>query len=643
MSSNDSGGGDSGPGTREVAHRIFAAEFDDADFDYSESDEERAPNYVVTPTGLRVNRLFTVGVLTEVESVNEQTLRGRVVDPSGAFVTYAGQYQPDEMAFLDRTTPPAFVALTGKARTFQPEDSDLVYTSVRPESFATVDAATRDRWVVSAAEATLQRIAVFEAALATEDRGDRLRARLEAAGVPTALAAGIPLAIDHYDTGTRYLEAVRTLAVDALEVVADEREEVRDLTADPGERGGAELGPLPDVPYDVAGAVVPDDVAGAEVDADVEVDAEATEETAAGATEAEAADSDATAVAAGTDASGSTASTVDDTATDEADTAAEPAEAADAEPDSVDTAEVGTAESDTADAADTDTTEADADDDLAEVDEPEASTASADTEAAVSTDPTTDFDDDTTDTADTVDDDTASEPAEATGAEPDSADVAEADPGAGAEPEPVESADATADDGLGDFDDDLGEFDAGEEPVVDLDADPEDLDDALTEEERREVEEEHGVEFSTGSEVPEPGESGIETPEPTTAPDEDDDGDAESAAATAETDPASDADGDADPAAESDTAAAAADEESAAEADADDDDDGAAEAPDDLEAAVVDLMSELDDGDGADKEAVVAAAVDRYGVDAADAEDAIDDALMSGQCFEPTDGTLKAI
>ena len=85
--------GDSGPGRREVAYRLFAAEFDDASLSYSESDEERAPNFVVTPTGLRVNRLFAVGVLTEVETINEDTLRGRIVDPTGAFVTYAGQYQ----------------------------------------------------------------------------------------------------------------------------------------------------------------------------------------------------------------------------------------------------------------------------------------------------------------------------------------------------------------------------------------------------------------------------------------------------------------------------------------------------------------------------------------------------------------------
>jgi len=54
------------PGNREVAHRLFAAEFNDATYSYSESDEERAPNYVVTPTGARVNRLFAIGVLPEV-------------------------------------------------------------------------------------------------------------------------------------------------------------------------------------------------------------------------------------------------------------------------------------------------------------------------------------------------------------------------------------------------------------------------------------------------------------------------------------------------------------------------------------------------------------------------------------------------
>jgi len=54
-------------------------------------------------------------------------------------------------------------------------------------------------------------------------------------------------------------------------------------------------------------------------------------------------------------------------------------------------------------------------------------------------------------------------------------------------------------------------------------------------------------------------------------------------------------------------------------------------------------MSELDDGDGADYDAVVERVVDEHGVDAGAVEDTVQDAMMSGKCYEPTDGTLKAI
>jgi len=243
MNAGDQGGA----GRREVAYRLLAAEFDAADFSYSESDEERAPNYVVTPTGARVNRLFVVGVLTEVEQAGENVLRARVVDPTGAFVVYAGQYQPDAQTFFDRADPPAFVTVTGKARTFQPDDSDVVYTSVRPENVNEVTAETRDRWNVQAARRTTDRIATMAGALAREERGDELRQALETRDVDVGLAAGIPLAIDHYGTTSRYLNAVRELASQVAEVVAGERDEVDPLTLDPDAPGDVDLGPLADI------------------------------------------------------------------------------------------------------------------------------------------------------------------------------------------------------------------------------------------------------------------------------------------------------------------------------------------------------------------------------------------------------------
>ena len=229
----------SAPGRREVAHRLFAAEFDDAEFSYSESDEERAPNYVVTPTGARVNRLFAVGVLTETDDVNPEMVRGRVVDPTGAFVTYAGQYQPDALAFLERADPPAFLALSGKARTFEPDDDDVVYSSVRPESVNEVDAETRDRWVVTAAERTLNRIGVAASAVEADLAGDRLRAALLEADVDDRLADGVALALEYYDTTPAYLGALRETALDAVRVVAGDREEVSGLSVSPDEPGGS--------------------------------------------------------------------------------------------------------------------------------------------------------------------------------------------------------------------------------------------------------------------------------------------------------------------------------------------------------------------------------------------------------------------
>ncbi|WP_049984184.1 hypothetical protein [Halorubrum sp. BV1] len=535
-----------GPGTREVAHRVFAAEFDDASLSYSESDEERAPNYVVTPTGARVNRLFVAGVLTEVERVNDETRRGRVVDPSGAFVTYAGQYQPEAQTFLERADPPAFVALTGKARTFEPEDSDRVFTSVRPESLTDVDADTRDRWVVSAAEATLDRLAVFAQALDSDRRGDDLRAALEAGGAPAALADGIPHAIAHYDTSTAYVEAVRRLAVDALELVAGDRDEVRAPEFAPDGGGDAAIGPLPET--------------------DVTIDASAD------ADEADEADTEAGSVDA------------------ESEAAEAESEAVDAEPEAVD------AESEAAD--------------------PEPTTAATDAQES------------------------ATEPAGGTEA-PDSATEPESSAEATADADGIES-EGVDDDGSEDQPSGagLGDFDAGgDETDPTGDAGGEAASDdmyELDDEEREEIEAEYGTDFSTGTEVSEPGEADIDVPDPDDLAEEPADG--------AESDDASlgGAAPDDVPTAETDEAPG---ESTAAETDRGGEEaDETGEAADiDLEAAAVDAMATLDDGEGADRETVVQAVVDEYGADADAVDDAIQDALMSGKCYEPGDGVLKPI
>ena len=577
---------DDGPGTREVAHRVFAAEFDDASLSYSESDEERAPNYVVTPTGARVNRLFVAGVLTEVERVNDETSRGRLVDPSGAFVTYAGQYQPDEQAFLSRAEPPAFVALTGKARTFEPDDGDRVFTSVRPERLSEVDAATRDRWVVSAAKATLDRLAVVERALKSSLRGDDLRNALTAGGAPAALAAGIPLAFDHYSTGSAYVEAVRQLAVDALALVAGERDDVRAPSIEPDAAGSVDIGSLPETDVRIgtdAGDVGTEIASETAADPDVDVDeAESIGESDVGVEGA------VTETEAGASAS-------------EAGVAASATDAEPAAPEAVPETE----------AADSEGTDVDA-------------TA-----------------------GDAIDIDDATSTTEPTPASSPPTDTAEHD------------------DGLDELDE-LGDFDAGlddaspasEEASTGASGTGDDELFQLDDDEREEIEAEFGTDFATGSEVDEPGAADIDVP----GPDEFEaveTGATDAGAAVADdtgVDAASttDADADADLTEGVDvdstaTTTADTDTDSTATASADADADPSVADADagapavDLEDAVVEAMSSLDDGDGADREAVVEQVVTGHGADREAVEDAVQDALMSGKCYEPGEGVLKAI
>jgi hypothetical protein len=151
--------------TREVARRAFAAEFNDATYTFKESDDERAPVYSLLPTGEQANRVFIVGTLTETEDVGEDSeyWRGRIVDPTGTFFTYAGQYQPEATSALREAETPAYVAVVGKPRTYETDDGE-VNVSLRPESITVVDADTRDRWVVETAERTLERIETFDTA-----------------------------------------------------------------------------------------------------------------------------------------------------------------------------------------------------------------------------------------------------------------------------------------------------------------------------------------------------------------------------------------------------------------------------------------------------------------------------------------------
>lgn len=148
---------------REVAVRVFAREFNAATYTFSESEEDRAPVYALLPTGARMNRTLAVGTLTETEDVGSEGAywRGRVVDTTGTFFVYAGEYQPEAMGFLRRAEPPVHVAVVGKPRTYETEEGET-NVSLRPEVIVPIDEAARRRWIVETARLTLDRLERFE-------------------------------------------------------------------------------------------------------------------------------------------------------------------------------------------------------------------------------------------------------------------------------------------------------------------------------------------------------------------------------------------------------------------------------------------------------------------------------------------------
>ncbi|AKB14305.1 hypothetical protein SAMN02910340_01848 [Methanosarcina thermophila] len=149
---------------REAARRVFAQELKDSNLTSRDENDQYAPQYILTPTGAKVNRIFLVGTLIEKEDIgtDSEYWRGRISDPTGSFLVYAGQYQPEAAQFLSECEPPAFVAVVGKTSTYITDDGNIL-TSIRPESIQQVDELTRDLWVLDTAKQTLERIKAVEA------------------------------------------------------------------------------------------------------------------------------------------------------------------------------------------------------------------------------------------------------------------------------------------------------------------------------------------------------------------------------------------------------------------------------------------------------------------------------------------------
>ncbi|MBE8539561.1 hypothetical protein ICJ57_05445 [Geoglobus acetivorans] len=143
---------------REVAKRVFAYEL----LRSTHQIESEGLRYVLTPTGERVNRIFSVAVLLDKEEIGADTnnWRLRLADPTGTFFATVGKFQPEALETINEMNVPELVAIVGKPRVFEGVSRKLI--SIRPENIVAVDLSVRDYWVLETARRTLERIEAME-------------------------------------------------------------------------------------------------------------------------------------------------------------------------------------------------------------------------------------------------------------------------------------------------------------------------------------------------------------------------------------------------------------------------------------------------------------------------------------------------
>ena len=212
---------------REAAWRVFAGEFNDSTVEIK-GEGEMTPSYIITPLGAKLNRLYIIGVLTDVENVSEggDLVRAHISDPTGVFTLYSGSYQEEVKDAISKIEVPAFVAVVGKVRTYSPEEGTM-YVSVRPERIMEVNADIRDKWIIETCKNTKDRIeAVLEAM--QMDESDELK--LRKLGFSRELSEGIIIALKNY--GNIDLNKYIKLIQESLQYLRPGKEKLPDLKSD---------------------------------------------------------------------------------------------------------------------------------------------------------------------------------------------------------------------------------------------------------------------------------------------------------------------------------------------------------------------------------------------------------------------------
>ncbi|MCE8426623.1 MAG: hypothetical protein J5U17_12705 [Candidatus Methanoperedens sp.] len=146
---------------REPAVRLFAQELSQTTVAVSKEQGDKAdrfaPSYSYSPTGARINRVFMVGTLTEIDEIGGDSnfIKGR-------------------LAKTIRQALPAFVAIVGKPNIYKPKDGGS-YTSIRPESVQIVDLKAVEMFTAETAKRTVERISLLKKAISDSNCSEDLK------------------------------------------------------------------------------------------------------------------------------------------------------------------------------------------------------------------------------------------------------------------------------------------------------------------------------------------------------------------------------------------------------------------------------------------------------------------------------------
>lgn len=148
---------------REPAKRLFSEEFKQVKFTKKFSTDDKAPSFILTPTGCVANRVLISGIMTMRERMDDKnnTYRAVVNDNTGNFYVKASTFQPEALHKIAKIQVPAFVTIVGKPSVYKRDDG-RIFVSARIEDIGVTDKETREQWIIDTAVATLDRIRTME-------------------------------------------------------------------------------------------------------------------------------------------------------------------------------------------------------------------------------------------------------------------------------------------------------------------------------------------------------------------------------------------------------------------------------------------------------------------------------------------------